>query len=335
MGSQVPLWRDARKLAILAQVLFVAGVAAAVWLVKVTVEASLARQNVRINWGFLWQPAGFDLTALTWTLDLRNWRFVPYSPENTYAEAMIAGLINTLRVASVGIVLAFLLGLVVGVTRLSRNWLISRLSLAYVEFLRNTPLLAQLFFWYFAIFLRLPPGTPQHPPLHLFGTLVTLTNQGLVIGGVAVERFGRTLFEGGFQMRSEYAALLIGLSVYTSAFIAEIIRGGIQAVHRGQMEAARSLGLTYLQSLRHILLPQTLRMIIPPLGNQFLNLTKNSSLAIAIGYADLLTAANTVSSQSFRSLETFTVVTMTYLVLSLIISAILNAVRARMVIPGM
>jgi general L-amino acid transport system permease protein len=135
-------------------------------------------------------------------------------------------------------------------------------------------------------------------------------------------------------MTSEFAALVIGLGIYTSAFIAEIIRGGILAVPRGQMEAARSMGLSYRQALRLIILPQALRVTIPPLGNQFLNLTKNSSLAIGIGFADMLTSAMTVTSQSFRALETFTFVTLAYLAMSLTISAVLNLVRARLALPG-
>jgi general L-amino acid transport system permease protein len=211
---------------------------------------------------------------------------------------------------------------------------VNRLSLAYVELLRNTPLLVQLFFWYFAVLLQLPNGSPEQPPIRLFGDAVVLTNAGLTFGGTVVERFGRLMADGGYQLTPELAALVIGLSVYTSAFIAEIVRGGILAVSRGQMEAARSLGLSYRASLRLIVLPQALRIIIPPLGNQFLNLTKNSSLALGIGFAEFLTAANTVSSQTFRSLEAFTVVTLGYLALSLLISAVLNLIRARLALPG-
>jgi len=243
---------------------------------------------------------------------------------------MIAGFFNTVKVAVLGIVLAVFLGLFVGISRLSRNWLVNRLALAYVELFRNTPLLVQLFFWYFAVMLQLPNGSPEQPPLRLFGDFIVLTNAGLAFGGTVAERFGRLVVDGGVQLSTELAALVAGLAVYTSAFIAEIIRGGILAVSRGQTEAARSLGLTHGQALRLIVLPQALRIVIPPLGNQFLNLTKNSSLALGIGYAEFLTAANTVSSQSFRSLEAFTVVTMGYLALSLIISGVLNLIRARL-----
>jgi len=276
------------------------------------------------------QPAGFELSALQWTLDLNTLRVKRYEPTDSNAEAIIAGLINTIQVAVIGIALAALVGVVVGAARLSPNWLVGRMALGYVEALRNTPLLVQLFFWYFAIFLQLPDGSSSHPPLRLLGGLVTLTNSGLAIGGALVERFGRMMAEGGYQLTPELAALVIGLAVYTSAFIAEIVRGGILAVSRGQMEAARSLGLTYRQGLRLIILPQVFRIIIPPLGNQFLNLTKNSSLALGIGYAELLTTANTVSSQSFRSLEAFTVVTLAYLALSLMISGALNLIRLRL-----
>jgi len=329
-----PFWRDARVLGVVAQVLFIVLLAAGVWIGRGIVERSMARQNIRLDWGFVRQPAGFQLTALTWTVDLDTFSLKHYSPEDSYAEAMLAGLFNTMMVALLGIVLALVFGLIVGIARLSRNWLVARLGLVYVELLRNTPLLVQLFFWYFGVFLQLPTGTPESPPLALFNNLIVLTNRSLAIGGVVTERFGRLGVDGGFQMTSEFAALVIGLAVYTSAFIAEIIRGGILAVPRGQMEAARTMGLSYRRALRLIVLPQALRIIIPPLGNQCLNLTKNSSLAIGIGFADFLTSAMTVASQSFRALETFTFVTLAYLVMSLAISAFLNLLRARLALPG-
>ncbi|MGH2437165.1 MAG: ABC transporter permease subunit, partial [bacterium] len=260
-------------------------------------QASFRRQNIRLDWSFWRQEAGFELSALSLTIDLETLSLKQYEPSDSAGEAMIAGLFNTIKVAILGIVLATLLGTVVGVARLSRNWFVSRLALGYVELVRNTPLLVQLFFWYFAVLLQLPNGSPGQPPIRMFDDAIVLTNSGLAFGGVVVERFGRLVVDGGFQVTPEFAGLLIGLSVYTSSFIAEIIRGGILAVSRGQMEAARSLGLSYGESLRRIILPQALRIVIPPLGNQFLNLTKNSSLAIGVGFAEFLTAANTVSSQ--------------------------------------
>lgn len=328
--AKVPIWRDARKLEIAAQILFVLLLVLAVWGARVEVQRSFVRQNIRLDWGFWRQPAGFQLTALTWTIDLETFRPKLYDPGDSAGEAMIAGLFNTVKVAVLGIVLAVFLGLFVGISRLSRNWLVNRLALAYVELFRNTPLLVQLFFWYFAVMLQLPNGSPAQPPIRPFGDFLVLTNSGLAVGGVVVERFGRLVVDGGLQLTTEFAALVAGLAAYTSAFIAEIIRGGILAVSRGQTEAARSLGLTHGQALRLIVLPQALRIVIPPLGNQFLNLTKNSSLALGIGYAEFLTAANTVSSQTFRSLEAFTAVTLGYLALSLIISGVLNLIRARL-----
>jgi general L-amino acid transport system permease protein len=306
----------------------------ALWGVAAALGRSMAARNIRLDWGVFTQQAGFELSALEWTLDLETLRFKRYEPTDSNAEAVLAGLLNTVQVAFLGIALAVALGVVVGVGRLSRNWLLARLAFAYVEVLRNTPLLVQLFFWYFAIFLQLPDGSPERPPLVAFGGFLVLTNSGLAVGSQLVERFGRQVAEGGYQLLPEFAALVTGLSMYTSAFVAEIVRGGILAVSRGQMEAARSLGLTYGQGLRLVVLPQAVRIIIPPLGNQFLNLTKNSSLAIGIGYAEVLTVANTVSSQSFRSLEAFTVVTLAYLALSLSIAAALHAVRARLTLPG-
>jgi general L-amino acid transport system permease protein len=332
--ARVPFWRDARKLAILTQIAFLVLVVLAFWWAGRALEQSFIRQNIRLDWNFWRQPAGFQLTALTLTVDLESLSLKQFDPGDSAGEAMIAGLFNTIKVAALGIVLATILGTIVGVARLSRNWLVNRLAMAYVELLRNTPLLVQLFFWYFAVLLQLPNGSPEQPPLRWFGDAVVLTNSGLAFGGTLVNRFGRFVVDGGFQLTPEFAALLIGLSAYTSSFIAEIIRGGILSVSRGQMEAARSVGLTYRQGLQLIVLPQALRIVIPPLGNQFLNLMKNSSLAIGIGYVEFLTAANTVSSQSFRSLEAFTFVTLGYLMLSLTISAFLNLIRARLRLPG-
>lgn len=332
--THVPFWRDARKLAVLTQIIFLILVVLALWTASRALQQSFTRQNIHLDWSFWRQSAGFEISALDLTVDLESLSLKQYEPTDSAGEAMIAGFFNTIKVAVLGIVLATWLGLIVGIARLSRNWLVNRLALAYVELFRNTPLLVQLFFWYFAVMLQLPNGSPAQPPLRWFGDFVVLTNSGLAFGGTVVERFGRLVVDGGFQLTPEFAALVIGLAAYTSAFIAEIIRGGILAVSRGQMDAARGLGLTYRQALQLIVLPQALRIVIPPLGNQFLNLTKNSSLAIGIGYAEFLTAANTVSSQSFRSLEAFTFVTLGYLMLSLTISAFLNLIRARLRLPG-
>lgn len=329
-----PFWRDERRQALAIQILFALLVIVVLWAGLSALRASFHRHRIRLDWSFYRQTAGFELSALSWTVDFKTLSLKHYDPSDTAGEAMLAGLFNTIKVAVLGVVLATLLGLLVGIARLSRNWLVSRLALAYVELLRNTPLLVQLFFWYFAVMLQLPNGLPGRPLLRLFGDAVVLSNSGLAFGGTVVERFGQKVVDGGFQLPPEFAALVIGLAAYTSSFIAEIIRGGILAVSRGQMEAARSLGLTYGQGLRLIVLPQALRVVIPPLGNQFLNLTKNSSLAIGIGFAEFLTTTNTVSSQSFRSLEAFTVVTLGYLVLSLTISGVLNVVRARLALPG-
>ncbi|HET6780967.1 MAG TPA: ABC transporter permease subunit, partial [bacterium] len=253
--TTVPFWRDARKLAILTQIVFLVAVVLAFWWAGRTLGQSFVRQNIRLDWSFWRQPAGFELSALTLTVDLESLSFKSFDPGDSAGEAMIAGLINTIKVAALGIVFATILGVIVGVARLSRNWLVNRLAMAYVELFRNTPLLVQLFFWYFAVLLQLPNGSPEQPPLRWFGDAVVLTNSGLAFGGTVVDRFGRLVVDGGFQVTPELAALLIGLSVYTSSFIAEIIRGGILAVSRGQMEAARSLGLTYRQGLQMIVLP--------------------------------------------------------------------------------
>ncbi|HXF81611.1 MAG TPA: ABC transporter permease subunit [bacterium] len=333
-GAPVRFWRRERFLSVVIQLAFVVVLFVALWAALQALDTSFRRQRIRLDWSFWRQPAGFELSALTWTVDLETGRPKRYDPTASAGEAMLAGLVNTILVAALGIAIALGLGAFVGVARLSRHWLVGRLALLYVELCRNTPLLVQLFFWYFAVLLQLPNGSPEQPPLRLFGDRVVLTNSGLALGGTVVERFGRLVVDGGYQLTPEFSALVIGLAVYTAAFIAEIIRGGILAVPRGQIEAARSLGLSAAQALRLVVLPQALRIVIPPLGNQFLNLTKNSSLALGIGFAEFLSAANTVSSQSFRSLEAFTVVTLGYLALSLIISGVVNLIRARLALAG-
>jgi general L-amino acid transport system permease protein len=195
---------------------------------------------------------------------------------------------------------------VAGIARLADNWLVRQLALVYVETLRNTPLLLQLFFWYFVVFLSLPK--PDNPVLWL---------------GFSFSNAGITL-PGGLRLSPEFTALLLGLVLYTGTFIAEVVRGGIQSVPKGQWEAARSLGLHPAQTMRLVILPQALRTIVPPLGNQYLNLAKNSSLAIAVGYPDLYAVASTTFNQTGRAVEVMILISLTYLTISLIISLGLN-----------
>jgi general L-amino acid transport system permease protein len=264
---------------------------------------NLRRLGLQFGFNFLRSPAGFGIGEAV----------IPYEPSAPYWLALLVGLTNSLRVVGLGIVGSTIVGLLAGLARLSDNWLVRQLAKIYIEVLRNTPLLLQLLFWYGAVFLALPvPGQP----LVLLGGLVQLSKAGVVLFGLSLS--------------SEFSALLLGLTLYTGTFIAEIVRGGIQSVPRGQWEAARSLGLSAPIILRKIILPQALRSMIPSLANQYLNLSKNSSLAIAIGYPDLYATASTTFNQTGRAVEVMILISLTYLMVSLLISLLLNWYNQRM-----
>ncbi|WP_018698297.1 amino acid ABC transporter permease [Amorphus coralli] len=340
------------------------------------VIANLQRQHIASGFGFLQQTAGFEISQT----------LISYSATSTYGRAFFVGLLNTLLVAFVGIVLATILGFVVGVMRLSKNWLIRQLATAYVEIMRNLPLLLQLFFWYFAVLKQLP-GPRQSIELG-FGAALNIRGlyipapvlgpgSGIVIGAfvvavlvsIAIARWSKkrqmltgrrfpvpsvvlaliiglpvlaffvsggpiTLerpelkgfnLQGGVQVIPELVALVLGLAIYTGAFIAEIVRAGIQSVSKGQSEASHALGLTTGMTLWLVVIPQAMRVIIPPLTSQFLNLTKNSSLAVAIGYPDLVSVfAGTVLNQTGQAVEVISMTMLVYLVISLLTSAFMN-----------
>ncbi len=376
--AAVPFYRDVKKIAVIAQVVFLAAVIAAVLVLINNVSVGLKKQDLSFGFGFVNQTAGFQVAEGT--------AFgVPYDSSNdNIIKVILVGLYNTLRIAIVGMVLATLLGVLVGIARLSSNWLLNRVALVYVEILRNTPLLVQLVVWYFIVILQLPAISNVQPVAGVY-----LSNSGLampwmvqkpdainffpftilaVIIGLAVFAFfsiqrnksgkpvpagqfgfgawvlvlllsffalgqpleygapirGNFGVNGGLTISPEFTALLVGLVVYTSSFIAEITRAGIQSVHKGQWEASRALGLGYAETLQLIILPQALRVMIPPLGNQYLNLTKNSSLAVAIGYSDVLNVLNTTGNQSGQNLQTMVIAGGIYLVLSLTIATIVN-----------
>jgi len=315
--------------------------------------------------------------------------WLSYSPQNTYLRAFIVGIVNMLRVAVIGIVLATVLGTMIGIARLSSNWLLSRLAAVYVEVLRDLPLLLQLLFWY-VLMQGLPAARAAWMPING----VYLSNRGLVlpsipigegnlwvIGTVAVGLialyalrrrliarqlldgqprslwpYGLVLavglpalaswglgvswtitmpelrgfnFVGGLTLTPEYFALVLALVTYTSAFIAEIVRSGIQAVPRGQWDAAMALGLRRSFVLQHIIMPQALRVIIPPMTSQYLNLTKNSSLAVAVGYQDIVSIANTTLNQTGQAIESIALIMLVFLTISLGISLFMNWYNAR------
>ena len=279
--------------------------------------ANLEERRIASGFSFLAREAGFEIGESA---------FLRYSASDSYLRALAVGLSNTLSVALIGIVVATVLGASIGLFRLSKNFLLRTLAGAYVEFIRNSPLLVQLFFWYAVITEVLPHPRAALEPLPGF----FLTNRGIFFPAPgstpALEGFN---FVGGLALSPEFATLLAGLSIYTAAFIAEIVRAGVLAIERDQWDAAHALGLTRRQALRHVVLPQSLRVIVPPMASQYLNLTKNSSLAVAIGYPDLVSIANTTINQTGQAIEGVAIIMAVYLTISLSISAFMNWYNAR------
>ena len=279
--------------------------------------ANLEARRIASGFSFLGREAGFEIGESA---------FLRYSASDSYLRALMVGLANTLTVALIGIVAASALGTAVGLFRLSKNFLLRTLAASYVEFIRNSPLLVQLFFWYAVITEALPHPRAALEPL----PGVFLTNRGIFFpvpgSAPALEGFN---FTGGMALSPEFATLLVGLSIYTAAFIAEIVRAGVLAIERDQWDAAHALGLTRAQALRHVVAPQALRVIVPPMASQYLNLTKNSSLAVAIGYPDLVSIANTTINQTGQAIEGVAIIMAVYLTISLSISAFMNWYNAR------
>jgi len=354
---------------------------ALVWVVQ-NVAANLRRQNIASGFEFLGRMSGFDVAQ----------SLIEYSNISTYGRAFWVGLLNTLLVAVLGIVLATVIGFIVGIARLSSNWLIAKLAAAYVEIVRNVPVLLQLFFWYFGVLKNLPaprqsytlPGGAYfnvrglYLPAPVFqpgseivlGALAAgilavivlrwrarrrqmLTGQrlpmlwpslGLIVGlplaaylaaGAPITLEYPELagfnFRGGIAVLPELIALLLGLAIYTASFIAEIVRAGILGVPKGQTEAAQALGLSRGLALRLVIVPQATRIVIPPLTNQYLNLTKNSSLAVAIGYPDFVSVfAGTVLNQTGQAVEVILMTMGVYLAISLVTSLFMNWFNRRM-----
>ena len=344
------------------------------WFVATNTLDNMRARGIQSGFGFLSQTAGFEIGE----------SLIEYDASANYGRAFLVGLANTLRVAVVGIVLATVVGTLIGLGRLSTNFLVRQLCQAYVELFRNVPLLVQLFMWYFVLTALLPPVSDAlHPmagvylsqsglqfPLPVWDYGHLLAGVGLVAGcavawwycrrsdspavwlalalivagpaigwlaggaPIAMDRPEPSDFNigGGGSLTPEYITILAGLTFYTAAFIAEIVRAGVLAVPFAQTEAARALGLTRSQTLRSVVIPQALRVIVPPLTSQYLNLTKNSSLAVAIGYPDLVSVANTILNQSGRAVECIVIIMAVYLTLSLLTSAIMNWYNSRVLI---
>jgi general L-amino acid transport system permease protein len=291
-----PLWRDHRFWQNAIQLTFVFLAVFIVVILWSNVRRNLQQLGIQFGFNFLQQQASFDIGET----------IVNYQPTDTYNYALLVGLINSLRIAIMSILLTTIVGITAGISRLSDNWLVRKISLIYVEIFRNTPLLLQLLFWYFAIFLSFPKAE----------------NKISVLGFANFSQNGIEF--PWFTLSPEFSSLLLGLTFYTGAFIAEIVRGGIKSVPQGQWEAAKSLGLKPGLAMQLVIFPQALRVIIPPLTSQYLSLTKNSSLAIAIGYPDIYFVASTTFNQTGKAVEVMLLIMITYLTLSLIISLTMN-----------
>jgi len=289
--------RDRRVWRIGIQLVFLGVVIALFAYLGINLHRNLQQKGIQFGFGFLSSQASFDIAE----------SLLPFKSSDSYAYALGVGLLNTLQVSVVGIVIATIVGIVGGIARLSDNWLVRQLALVYVEAFRNTPLLLQLFFWYFAVFFSLPP---VETPAQIVG-VISLSKAGIVL-------------LGGIQLSAEFSALLFGLALSTAAFIAEIVRGGIQAVPKGQWEASKSLGFKPLQALRLVIFPQALQIIIPPLTGQYLNVVKNSSLAVAVGYRDIYSVSATMENQTGRAVEAMVLIMTVYLSISLTIALFTN-----------
>jgi general L-amino acid transport system permease protein len=305
-----PWWRNRRLIPWLVQ-----GVAGLVVLVVVAflvgnLVRNLTNAGLLLSWSWLDNPAGFDVSET----------LLPFNAELPYWRALLSGLVNTLRVVVAGLIGATVLGTLIGVAAFSSNGLLRRLARVYVELIRNIPLLLQLVFWYFVVFLSLPGGEQA---IQLPG--VVLAKSGLFLGKPELID---GVWQGQLRLTVEFGALLTGLVVYTAAFIAEVVRGGVASVPPGQWEASRSLGLTPLQTLQRIVLPQALRVIVPGLNSQYISLAKNSSLAVACGYTDLYSVAETTLNQTGRAVEVVLILLGSYLVIDLLISALMNGVNS-------
>ena len=373
-------WSDPRFRNIVWQVVILGAVAAIAWYLVQNTSRNLAARRIATGFGFLGRTAGIPIGEA----------LIDYDPSiSTYGRALLIGLLNTLKVAVVGVVLATVLGTLLGIARLSKNWLIARIAAVYVEVIRDLPVLLQLLFWYTALQGLPTPKNSFHPLPGVF-----LSNRGIkiplveweapfwwalaafalgVAGTVAWSRTATRLqeasgvrpkvwpaalalmvgfpvlvwgalgapfavempvlrgfnFTGGATVSPEYSALTLGLVVYSASYIAEIVRSGILAVPTGQWEAAGAVGLRPGTVLRRIVLPQALRVIIPPMTSQYLNLTKNSSLAVAIGYQDIVSIANTTLNQTGQAIEGIAAIMLVYLVISLSISFLMNWYNTR------
>ncbi len=293
-------------------------VAAFVWQLAANASANLAKQGITAGFGFLNRPAGFDII----------FKLIDFGEQSTYGDAFLVALCNTLLVSVVGIVLATALGFGLGIGQLAREPLVRGFCRGYIEIVRNVPLLITLFVWYFTVIRSLP-----HPrqSIALFDCIF-LNNRGLMLPTFHWQTMSWDIpmlvgfnFRGGITVVPEFMALCLGLSTYTASYIGELVRAGIQSVPRGQKEAAMALGLSTSTGMRLVILPQALRLILPPLASQYLNLVKNSSLGAAIAYPELvLVFTGTVLNHTGQAVEVILITMLVYLGISLLIAGSVN-----------
>ena len=312
-------WRSPRLRAMAYQIFAMVLVVLLGWLLLSTTLVNMRARGIQSGFDFLVQPAGFDIGE--------GW--LSYDSADPYWKAFLVGIVNTLRVAVIGCVLATVLGTMLGLGRFSRNSLVRGLCRSYIEVFRNIPLLLQLLMWYLLFIEYLP--LPQEALS--IGKFLFLSKNGLTFPSALWEDgnfrwdipfVSDIQVEGGSSLSPEYMAVLLGLVLYTAAFIAEVVRAGLASVPMDQHEAGASIGLSHALSMRLIILPQALRLIIPPLTNQYLNLIKNSSLAVAVGYPELVSVANTSLNQSGRAVECIAIIMLVYLTMSLCTSGLMN-----------
>ncbi len=383
-SARVPLWNNPKARALVSQVALIVLVAWGAYEIIDNTVHNLEKRKIASGFGFLSTTAGFGINQVI---------LVAYSEASSYGKVFVVGALNTILVAFLGIIFATIVGFIVGIMRLSSNWVVSKIATVYVEVIRNIPLLLQIFFWYFVVFLELAPDV--RGSLAMLWDTVFLNNRGLylpksifesgfgyvvlafiigIVAGLFMKRWARrrqeatgeqfpvflallgliiglpilafllngmpVTFEfsqkgifniiGGLRASPELVSLFLALSIYTASFIAEIVRAGILAVSHGQTEASRALGLRNGPTLRLVVIPQALRVIIPPLTGQYLNLTKNSSLAVAIAYPDLVSVfAGTALNQTGQAIEILSITLAFYLTLSLLTSTFMNWYNAK------
>ncbi|SFC52036.1 general L-amino acid transport system permease protein [Alkalibacterium subtropicum] len=370
-----PLWRNRKVVPVIFQILFVIIMGTLIWILVHNTIIGLNRMGIRFGFDFLNLRAGFNI----------NESLIEYSTSDPYIRALIVGLLSTLRVSVFGIILATVLGVLVGIAKMSDNWLLSKVASVYIEIFRNTPLLLQIFIFNFAVFLSLPTiqealsfgpfylsnrgavipwytthattwlwmilvvayaifsfivfkwlmniavteGKQMHPFLSSAGAFILLNLATFFIVGqgpvqlVTPETTG-TAITGGLLLSTPFLSILLALTIFTSTYIAEIVRGGIQAVPNGQTEATQALGFKPSTAMRLVIFPQAVRIIIPPMTSQYLNLIKNSSLAMAVGFQEIVGVGNTVMNQSGRTLEVIIVIIGVYLFFNLTLSLFMN-----------